>query len=94
MNDKITPDEAINECLKLGAQGISLGLAKQLQAERDALLKAYRAKCEELEAVRTALDELDKITKRQIYENQEQWRVAFQKKCEELEAMTKNFLES
>ena len=35
--DKITTDEAINECLKLGAQGISLGLAKQLQAERDTL---------------------------------------------------------
>lgn len=39
MSEGITPDEAIAECLKLGAQGISLGLAKQLQAERDALKK-------------------------------------------------------
>jgi hypothetical protein len=37
MSEKITPDEAIEECLRIGAQGISLGLAKQLQAERDSL---------------------------------------------------------
>ncbi len=37
MSEYITPDEAIVEALKVGAQGISLGLAKQLQAERDRL---------------------------------------------------------
>ena len=35
MSERITPDEAIEEALKIGAQGISLGLAKQLQSERD-----------------------------------------------------------
>lgn len=37
MSEKITPDEAIEFAVKEGAQGISLGLAKALQAERDSL---------------------------------------------------------
>lgn len=40
MSEQITPDQAIAECLKFGIQGISLGLAKQLQAERDSLRAA------------------------------------------------------
>lgn len=43
MSEQITPDEAIEECLKVGAQGISLGLAKCLQSERNDL----RAQLEE-----------------------------------------------
>jgi len=35
MPDFITPDQAIETCLKVGACGISLGLAKELQSERD-----------------------------------------------------------
>ena len=37
MSESITPDEAIEEAIKVGAQGISLGLAKELQSERDSL---------------------------------------------------------
>src|SRR4051812_40628290 len=50
MSDRITPDEAIDSCLLLGAQGISLGLAKQLQAERDALRAELAAAREVVEA--------------------------------------------
>ena len=34
----ITPDEAIEACVKEGAHGISLGLARNLQAERNRLI--------------------------------------------------------
>lgn len=42
MNETIGPDEAIAYALENGAQGISLGLAKQLQAERNQLKHVLR----------------------------------------------------
>ncbi len=54
---RITPDEAIAECLNIGAQGISLGLAKQLQAERDALSRENAELRAALEAAKADMEE-------------------------------------
>ena len=50
------PDEAIEIALKAGAQGISLGLAKTLQAERDTLKTANEGLMENLAMLSNALD--------------------------------------
>lgn len=49
MSDKFfTPDEAIETCIRDGIQGISVGLAKKLQAERDSLRAALAEKEKEM----------------------------------------------
>ena len=51
MSERITPDEAIDAAPKLGALGISLGLAKELRADRDALRSRVAALEAELKRV-------------------------------------------
>jgi FtsZ-binding cell division protein ZapB len=43
MSEFLTPDEAIEICIRDGVNGISVGLAKELRAERDALRRENEA---------------------------------------------------